>query len=298
MISTASILVTGSSSGLGRQIAETLARQGATVFASLRDMQGKNQHATEQIRLLAEREQLALHPIELDVTDSASVEYAIRTVLAQAGRIDVVINNAAGGITGITEACTMTQIQQLFDVNVLGALRVNQAVLPHMRRQQSGLLIYISSTSSQIVVPFLGVYGATKAALESLALSTHYELFSLGIDTVVLQLGGYATKFGVNLQRASQHAIWSSYQAVGQMAHAFADAMPATMEQCDDPQQVATLIGELIALPAGQRPLKISVGMGSEGLESLNQTLAVLQHQLLDSMGMGVLARREMIHSA
>lgn len=292
MGSTPSVLVTGSSSGLGRQIVETLARRGATVFASMRGIDGKNAQAAAELRDLAAREGLALEPIELDVTDEASIERAVATVIERAGRIDVLINNAAGGLVGLTEACTLEQIEWLFQTNVFGALRVNQAVLPHLRRQGSGLVIYTTSTSSQLLVPFMGAYSATKAALESLALSMHYEAASSGVETVLLQLGGYATNFGTNIQVAANDAVTADYGSVGQIAQGFAGGMAATLANCDDPAQVAVRVAELIEQPAGTRPLKVVMGSMTESVNEFAQHHLALQHGYVEALGLGMLLRK------
>src|SRR5438132_3918262 len=130
------VLITGASTGFGRAAAETLARRGYTVFATMRDCSGGNAANRETLQSLASRERLALHVLDLDVTHEASVDEAIQDALSRAGRIDVVINNAGIAALGLTEAYTIEQFQQLFDVNVFGAVRVNRAVLPAMRRQR------------------------------------------------------------------------------------------------------------------------------------------------------------------
>ena len=125
------VLITGTSTGIGRLIAETCARQGYAVFASMRQLVGRNAAHGAALRTLAEAEGLSLHVVELDVTNDASVEHAVQTVLQEAGRIDVLVNNAGVSAVGITETFTPEQAQQLFEVNVFGAIRMNRAVLPH-----------------------------------------------------------------------------------------------------------------------------------------------------------------------
>ncbi len=126
------ILVTGSTSGFGRLTVETLARQGYRVFAGMRAAAGKNASAAEELRALAQREQLALHLVEIDVTDDASVEQAIAVIIETTGRLDVVVNNAGVSYSGPLEAFTLEQVRQQFETNVFGVLRVNRAVLPQM----------------------------------------------------------------------------------------------------------------------------------------------------------------------
>src|ERR1700730_10548259 len=124
------ILVTGSTSGFGRLTVKTLARQGYIVFAGMRAAAGKNAPAAEELRALAEREQLALHIVEIDITDEASVELAIESIVGITGRLDVVVNNAGMSYMGPLEAFTLKQVQEQYDTNVFGVWRVNRAALP------------------------------------------------------------------------------------------------------------------------------------------------------------------------
>ena len=139
------ILITGTSSGFGRLLAETCARQGYTVYASMRQVTGRNATAREALQALAATAGLSLHALELDVTDEVSVERAVQEVITRSGRIDVLINNAGFSYIGLNEACTLADLQQQFDTNFFGVALMNRAVLPHMRRQGRGLLIYMSS---------------------------------------------------------------------------------------------------------------------------------------------------------
>src|SRR6266567_8402057 len=142
------VLITGSSTGFGRLFADTLARKGHTVFATMRDPGGRNTKNASEIRTLAEKDSLPIYVLELDVTDDASVERAVDAAVAKAGRIDVAINNAGYVVSGLAEAVTTEQAQRLMDTNFFGPVRVNRAVLPHMRRQRSGVLMHITSGSS------------------------------------------------------------------------------------------------------------------------------------------------------
>src|SRR5229473_367577 len=162
------VLITGSSTGFGRLFTETLARKGHTVFATMRDLGGRNAKNASEIRTLAQKDSLPIHVLELDVTDDASVARAVDAAVAKAGRIDVAINNAGYVVSGLAEAVTTEQAQRLMDTNFLGAVRVNRAVLPHMRRQRSGVLIHISSAAGRIIAPSMGFYCASKFALEAI----------------------------------------------------------------------------------------------------------------------------------
>lgn len=126
------VLITGSSTGFVRMIAETLARHGHTVFATMRDLQGRNARNAAEMQALAEGKSLALHVLELDVTKDASVDRAVQMVLQRAGRLDVAINNAGYVLAGLIEAATTEQARNIMDTNFLGSVRVNRAVLPAM----------------------------------------------------------------------------------------------------------------------------------------------------------------------
>jgi NAD(P)-dependent dehydrogenase (short-subunit alcohol dehydrogenase family) len=248
------ILVTGSDSGFGRLTVEILARQGYTVFAGMRAVAGRNAPAAEELRALAEREHLALHIVEIDITDDASVEQAIESVVGITGRLDVVVNNAGIAYGGPLEAFTLKQVQQQFDTNVFGVLRVNRAALPHMRRQGSGLLLQIGSLAGRLALPFLGLYGATKFALEGLTESYRDELAPFGIDAAIIEPGTYPTPIDAKHQDAADTERAALYQTAfdGFMTPFYAENRSATPP---NPQEVADAVARVIALPAGERPL-------------------------------------------
>ncbi len=248
------MLVTGSTSGFGRLTVETLARQGYTVFAGMRAVAGKNAPAAESLRALAEREHLALQIIEIDITDDASVEQAIESIVGITGRLDVVVNNAGVSYSGPLEAFTLEQVQQQFDTNVFGVLRVNRAALPHMRRQGSGLLLQIGSIAGRLALPFQGLYGATKFALEGLTESYRDELAPFGIDAAIIEPGTYPTPIAAKHQIAADTERTALYQAAMDAFTTpfFAENRSATPP---DPQEVADAVARVIAQPAGERPL-------------------------------------------
>src|SRR5260370_4694912 len=252
------ILVTGSTSGFGRLTVETLARQGCPVFAGMRAVAGKNAPAAEELRALAEREQLALYIGETDITDDASVEQAIASLVGTTGRLDVVVNNAGVSYSGPLEAFTLKQVQQQFDTNVFGVLRVNRAALPHMRRQGSGLLLQIGSIAGRLALPFQGLYGATKFALEGLTESYRYELAPFGIDAAIIEPGTYPTPITAKHQSAADTERTALYQAAMDAFTTpfFAENRSATPP---DPQEVADAVARVIAQPPRARPLRTVV---------------------------------------
>src|SRR5258708_38425480 len=208
------VLITGSSTGFGRLFAETLARKGHIVFATMRDPGGRNAKNASEIRALAEEDLLPIHVLELDVTDDASVGRAVDAAVAKGGRIDVAINNAGYYLSGLEEAVTTEQAQRLMDTNFLGPVRLNRAVLPHMRRQRSGVLIHLSSAAGRVVIPSGGFYCASKFALEALAEAYSYELAAQGIESVIVQPGQYETPVFGNTVKAADEALANTYGAV------------------------------------------------------------------------------------
>ena len=142
------ILITGASSGFGRMTAEALAKAGHTVYATMRDVTGRNADNAAELVKISKRDGVDLRAVELDVQSETSVDAAVRKIMADSGRIDVLVHNAGHMMFGPAEAFTPEQFTQQYDVNVLGTQRVNRAVLPHMRAAQQGLIVWVSSSSS------------------------------------------------------------------------------------------------------------------------------------------------------
>lgn len=252
------ILITGASTGFGRTAAETLAQRGYSVFATMRDIAGRNASISESLRSVAHRESWNLEVLDLDVTNEASVNRAVQKVLDRTGRIDVVINNAGVFTLGITEGYTVEQYQQVLDVNLFGVVRVNRAVLPAMRRQRSGLLIHVSSAAGRAVVPGSAVYCASKFALEALADNYRYELAPFGIDSVVVEPGIHRTPLLEKiLPPADQDRVGeygSTADAIKKVKNVF-EAANRTAET-PGPEGVVEAFVRLIETPSGERPLR------------------------------------------
>jgi NAD(P)-dependent dehydrogenase (short-subunit alcohol dehydrogenase family) len=276
------VLITGASTGFGRLIAETLARRGHTVFATMRDPQSKNAKNAGELLALAERESLAIHTLAMDVTSEASVENAVRSVIAQAGRIDVAINNAGYAILGLAEATTTQQAQQIFDTNFFGCQRVNRAVLPHMRRQRSGLLMHVSSGAGRMIVPAFVFYCASKFAMEALAEGYHYELAPQGIESVIVEPGAYKTPVFGNMVTASDSVRAETYGA--------ANAIPAKVDALlssttSDPQEVADAVLQIIETPVGQKKVRYRVSPADLGIDEINAVSATVQERMMKAFG-------------
>ena len=287
------VLITGTSTGIGRLMAETCARRGYAVFASMRSIVGRNAAHSAALRTLTAVEGLSLHVVELDVTDDASVEHAVQEVLQEAGRIDVLVNNAGVSYVGLTETFTPEQVQQLFEVNVFGAIRMNRAVLPHMRHQGSGLLVYISSAAGRLVFPHNGLYCASKYALEALAESYHYQLFGLGIDSVILEPMSYRSALASNWAAPADPARGAAYGQVAEIIERVVAGAARSISQGQSPQELADAVAECIAMPAGERPLRVPIGTGATALLTpINQVTAQAQTAVAERVGVAGLMKR------
>ena len=281
------ILVTGSSNGIGRLTVATLARQRHTVYASMRDANGRNAAARTELQQLANEENLDLNVIELDVTDDTSVEKAVADIIKNAGRVDVLVNNAGVMNIGITEGFTLEQVQRQFDVNFFGAVRMNRAVLPHMRKQGEGLLIQISSLAGRVVLPFFGIYNASKFAVEAMSEAYRYDLSGWGIDSVIVEPGPYDSNLLNTIPWPEDKQRLEEYRELAGAPEKMI-ANFAELEKSDDardPQEVADAISELIVTPTGQRPLRTVVGIDF-GVTGLNKAAAPFQRGLLEALEM------------
>jgi NAD(P)-dependent dehydrogenase (short-subunit alcohol dehydrogenase family) len=277
------ILVTGSSSGFGRVISQELAARGHHVLATMRDVGGRSRAAGGELGELARDRGTTLEVIELDVEDDASVDRAVAKAVAGGEGIDVLVNNAGGGYLGILEAFSVEQAQELFERNVFSVLRLNRAVLPHMRARGSGLLVHMSSGLARFVLPFNGLYSATKFALEAIAETLRYELATVGIDSVIVEPGVYATGFFEKATTAGpsdRHRI-AEYAELTRLAREMGSRRPAA----GDPREVAEAVAKLIELPAGSRPVRTTVGWGAQRADGLNAVSEELQQNVLDGLG-------------
>ena len=283
MNSKQAILITGSSTGFGRLFTETLARKGHTVFATMRDPGGRNAKNASEIRTLAEKDSLPIHVLEMDVTDDASVERAVDAAIAKAGRIDVAINNAGYYLSGLEEAVTAEQAQRLMDTNFIGPVRVNRAVLPHMRRQRSGVLMHISSGAGRVVLPSAGFYCASKFALEALAEAYSYELAAQGIESVIVEPGQYETPVFGNTVVAADQARTATYGAAKEIP---AKVNGALFSTAGNAQEVADAVLRIIETPAGEKQLRYFVSPQDFGLNEINALAKRVQTSVLEAFGL------------
>ncbi|MEE8327440.1 MAG: SDR family oxidoreductase [Nitrosomonadaceae bacterium] len=275
------ILITGASTGFGRDTAETLARAGHNVFASMRDPINKNRTHAEALQAKG------IEVIELDVTNMQSVERAVATVVAKAGRIDVLINNAGVASAGVSEAFTDDQASALFDVNVIGLHRVTRAVLPTFRSQKDGLIINIGSVLGRVTFPFFGIYGASKFAVEALTDSFRYEVSQFGIDVVLVQPSAYPTELFNSAGQPADTTRVSEYGEIGEIPGAMFQNFTNLFESSEapNPHEIAEKISVLIDSPKGSRSARIVVG-ASFGADTLNDATIPVQANTVRELGL------------
>jgi NAD(P)-dependent dehydrogenase (short-subunit alcohol dehydrogenase family) len=210
------------------------------------------------LRSLASGEGWALHVVDLDVTQDASVDRAIQEALSNFGHIDVVINNAGIAALGVTEAYTIEQFEQLFNVNLFGVARVNRAVIPSMRRQRNGLLIHVSSAAGRTTLPYLGAYCASKFALEALADAYRFELSPFGIDSVVVEPGIHRTPILENFIPPADQSCVDSYGSLAEYGARVKGVFDSANRAPETPgtEDVVDAFVNLIEMPAGERPFR------------------------------------------
>jgi NAD(P)-dependent dehydrogenase (short-subunit alcohol dehydrogenase family) len=291
-MTTQNILVTGTSGGFGQLITDTLIDMGHTVFATMRDPGGRNAAKAERLATRAQDKPGSLHVLELDVTDDNSVRGAVAKAVDIGGRIDVVVNNAGIGVIGMIEAFTPAQMHALFDINLYGIQRVNRAVLPAMRARGSGLLIHISSGLGRYVFPFYGPYVATKFALEGLAASYRYELSNTGVDSVIVEPGGFGTDFSASLVRPEDQDCLASYGDYAKLPEQILANYLGMLhsENGPNPQLVADAVAKLVDTPIGSRPLRTVVDpVAGAKSEAINKVVSEVQEGLFGGMGMSAM---------
>lgn len=280
------VLITGASTGFGRDTAETLARAGHSVFASMRDPRGKNRQASDALL------KKGIKVIELDVTHDESVERAVKDVLAEADRIDVLVNNAGIASAGVTEAFTADQARLVFNTNVIGLLRTARAVLPSMRKRRDGLIINIGSILGRVTFPFFGIYGASKFAVEAITDSLRYEVSPFGVDVTLVQPSAYPTSMYANVQLPADGERAASYGGVGEIPRTMFDQFMTKFRAPDapNPHEVAEAIANLIAMARGSRPARTVVG-AAFGSDVVNRQTAPVQAHVIEALGLGHLAK-------
>lgn len=285
------ILITGASSGFGRLTAEALARAGHVVYASMRDIAGRNAQNALAMAETSKRDGVALRAIELDVQSESSIDAAIGSIMAESGRIDVLIHNAGHMMFGPAEAFTPEQFAEQYDVNVLGTQRVNRAVLPHMRAAKRGLLVWVSSSSTAGgTPPYLAPYFAAKAAMDSLAVLYARELSRWGIETTIVVPGAFTkgTNHFAHSGRPADAARLAEYEAgpYAGFGEEVLKAFAAIVPEDADPRGVADDIVSVIDMPFGKRPFRIHYDPTDDGASVSFAVIDRVRAEMLRRVGL------------
>jgi NAD(P)-dependent dehydrogenase (short-subunit alcohol dehydrogenase family) len=279
-----STLITGTSSGFGRLTALHLARHGGTVIASMRNMKGGKRPEAQELADIASSEKLKLSLVEIDVTNSAQVKSGAASAGKTAGgALDLLVNNAGIGVGGAVELSDEEAVFTQFNTNVLGYHRMVRAVLPAMRAKREGLIVNISSQLGRLVLPNIGIYCATKFAVEAMFEAMAYELAPFGVEVAIIEPGGYPTKIWDNGRRYAEEML---ARADNERKEAYAghSAMARGLmsgEYTTDPMDVPRAIGEILALPPGKRPLRRPVHPNTQGTTAANAAMAQIQAGVL-----------------
>jgi len=217
-------LVTGASSGIGKAAAHALAEAGFEVVGTSRDRSR-----------VTDRDGITF--LDLDVTSDESVAGVVERVIGRFGRIDVVVNNAGVGVGGAAEESSVAQAQDIFDINVFGAIRVIRAVLPHMRERRTGRIINISSVLGLVPAPYMAVYAATKHAIEGYSESVDHEVREHGVRVLLVEPAYTKTAFETNaLPPDVPLSVYAEQRLI------FGRVLAAAMEGGDDPAVVAKVV--------------------------------------------------------
>ena len=263
------VLITGVNSGFGYLIANTLVKSGYKVIGSMREPSGRNASVANELR------NKGIVIVDIDVTDEQSVLAGVEEATRKVGTIDILINNAGVGTLGWQDSFNIDDFKKVFDINVFGVQRMVKAVLPNMKKQGKGTIIQISSILGQFVLPFLGSYNATKHAVEGMTENYRVELSQFGIQSLIVQPGGFGTDFGANLLRSSDSSVTESYgEAAGAPEQMWANTEKGhDSEDAPDPQMVADAVLSLLETLPKERPFRTTVdGTGLNSIiESVNE---------------------------
>jgi NAD(P)-dependent dehydrogenase (short-subunit alcohol dehydrogenase family) len=285
------ILITGASSGFGRLTANALALAGYTVYASMRETTGRNAPQVADVAKFAKEKGVDLRSIELDVGVEASIDAAVAKIIAEHGRIDVLVHNAGHMVFGPAEAFTPEQLAELYDINVLSTQRVNRAVLPQLRKQRNGLVVWVSSSSSAGgTPPYLAPYFAAKAGMDAMAVQYARELSRWGIETSIIVPGVFTggTNHFAHSGRPADEARVAEYEAgpyAGfgkQVLEAFAAIVPPDA----DASAVADAIVKVVDTPFGKRPFRVHIDPTQDGADVTFAVMDRVRAEMLHRVGL------------
>jgi NAD(P)-dependent dehydrogenase (short-subunit alcohol dehydrogenase family) len=255
------VLLSGASSGIGKEAARTLKKAGAVVYGAARRMEMMKDLESDGIRVLP-----------LDLTDEDSIEACAKSIIKREGRIDILVNNAGYGSYGAIEDVSVSEARRQFEVNLFGLARLTQAVLPSMRAKRFGRIVNVSSIAGKIYTPFGGWYHATKFALEGFSDCLRLEVEPFGINVVVVEPGGIKTEWGII---AAEHLRKTSGNgAYAEAANKAANSMRRTYQgtRLSSPSLIAEVI--LQAVAARRPKTRYAVGFGAKPMLILRRCLS------------------------
>jgi NAD(P)-dependent dehydrogenase (short-subunit alcohol dehydrogenase family) len=285
------IVITGASSGFGELTARALAKAGHIVYASMREINGRNAPQVDSAAKFAKENKVDLRTIELDVASQSSADAAIQKIVSDSGRLDVVIHNAGHMVFGRAEAFTPEQLAELYDVNVLSTQRVNRAALPQLRKQRRGLVVWVSSSSSAGgTPPYLAPYFAAKAGMDAMAVVYARELTRWGIETSIIVPGAFTggTNHFAHAGSPADKARVAEYEAGPY--EGFADDVLKGFSSIVPPdanvEGVADAIVKVVDAPFGKRPFRVHYDPTQDGAEVVNMVSDRVRAELLRRIGL------------
>ena len=265
------ILVTGASGAFGSSTCIQLAENGHQVTGTMRSISGKNEAIANELK------SKGVSLVEMDVTNEKSVDAGVKSAIELMDGLDTVFNNAGIGANGILECFTSDDIQKMFEVNVFGVQRLMRAVLPHLRQQEKGTIIHTSSCIGRVTTPFLASYSASKYALESLAEGYRAELSGFGIESCIVEPGGFPTGFMGGMITPSDTERLTQYGEMAGMPETALNGYVAYVESIPEqrPERVAEAVVGLVNTPFGEKPFRTVVDFSGlkEGIENYNKVL-------------------------
>jgi NAD(P)-dependent dehydrogenase (short-subunit alcohol dehydrogenase family) len=286
------ILITGASSGFGALTARRLAEAGHIVYATMRETSGRNAKQVEAARKFAEEKNVDLRTAELDVSWQQSADSAVKQILAEAGRLDVIIHNAGHMVFGPAEAFTPEQLAELYNVNVLSTQRVNRAALPILRKQGSGLVVWVGSSSTRGgTPPYLAPYFAAKAGMDAMAVSYAGELARWNIETTIIVPGAFTsgTNHFANAGKPGDSNRLEEYASgpTSTLGEEITQGFARTAVPDADVTGVANAIVKVVDMPFGKRPFRVRIDPANDGAEVVNGVADRVRTELLRNMGLG-----------
>lgn len=266
------ILITGASGAFGSLTCILLAENGHQVVGTMRSMQGKNEAIANELKAKG------VGVVEMDLSNEESVNAGVKSAVELMEGLDTVFNNAGIGANGILECFTVGDIQKLFDVNVFGVQRLMRAVLPHLRQQGKGTIIHTSSCIGRVTTPFLASYSASKYALESLAEGYRAELSGFGIESCIVEPGGFPTGFMSGMISPSDTDRIKQYGEMASLPETSINGYVAYVESIPEqrPERVAEAVLQLVNTPFGEKPFRTVVDFSSlkQSIENYNKVLS------------------------